>query len=592
MKKLLLLLLALLLSAPAVIAAPTADLVALARYAPSDSLAFAAIRTDDAYLQTLDSLFTTVAAKLPSGIVPPGIALQPLLNLAAQQITGQDFATGIRTWLGDTAALAVLSPNPDSRNFQLGLLAAISITDRAAAEAFVTKLSALANLTPAPGDGYTLFEGAGGVLNVLVGKDVILIGSSTVDLRAVYANVSDSLLANPEFNQTLSLLPASQYNIIIYNDTSAILNTIPGFMSDLEFYRIINAQVLGFTVLDDRAYVVDAAFNVGDTSPLATLGLTPPVINPVDLSFAAFIPSDASLVFHSANARAWYDFTLERSRMSDFRPGATDENVAIMRQMLAEQFGLDLDNDILPLLEGDYAAFVRIDTQVIFGGFLSTIATGTSPEITTVPFGFGLIAQNTDTAKAEKVFAAFNAVVATQVGVEISQKQINGTTLTVLTSTMPIVPDAEALPFEIAFGANDTVFFFGSLSDIEKFLAGDSLSASPTYQAASAYLLPNPTSVWYSDPNGGLGGGLAFVGLTLLGPAIDAIFNNINDRFVTPTPQELDRRAETRRIQAEQNRLIVETYNGLIALMESASISTASTADGHALLRAVLTLAP
>lgn len=204
MKKLLLLLLALLLSAPAVIAAPTADLVALARYAPSDSLAFAAIRTDDAYLQTLDSLFTTVAAKLPSGIVPPGIALQPLLNLAAQQITGQDFATGIRTWLGDTAALAVLSPNPDSRNFQLGLLAAISITDRAAAEAFVTKLSALANLTPAPGDGYTLFEGAGGVLNVLVGKDVILIGSSTVDLRAVYANVSDSLLANPEFNQTLS----------------------------------------------------------------------------------------------------------------------------------------------------------------------------------------------------------------------------------------------------------------------------------------------------------------------------------------------------------------------------------------------------
>ena len=129
------------------LAVPVTELNDLARYFPSDTVVFVATRSDDAYLESLDSLVLRIADALPAGAVPAGTVTEALDEALGRADPPLDFQEDIRPWLGDTAALGVLEiPVQDGsatrfmEERQLDedapMLIALAITDREAATEF------------------------------------------------------------------------------------------------------------------------------------------------------------------------------------------------------------------------------------------------------------------------------------------------------------------------------------------------------------------------------------------------------------------------------------------------------------------------
>ncbi|PJF24221.1 MAG: hypothetical protein CUN53_18920, partial [Phototrophicales bacterium] len=83
------------------------ELLRFADDAPFNAVMFGAMRTDSAYIETLDGVISQITSALPSDLVPPDLSLSAVLDLASTQITGVSFNQGLRPLLGDVAAFAV-----------------------------------------------------------------------------------------------------------------------------------------------------------------------------------------------------------------------------------------------------------------------------------------------------------------------------------------------------------------------------------------------------------------------------------------------------------------------------------------------------
>lgn len=150
-----------LVGVPAVIQAQDVNPARLAQYFPADTQFYAAVRTDDAFITTLDGIIGGLRDKLPAALNVPKLGLRDAINmgLANGNLTLDD----VRAWLGDTAAFGI---NDLTETAQAGRTTTdttgyfiVEITDKAAAEAFFKTIPGFTDSMVASEEaGYTVYR--------------------------------------------------------------------------------------------------------------------------------------------------------------------------------------------------------------------------------------------------------------------------------------------------------------------------------------------------------------------------------------------------------------------------------------------------
>ncbi len=509
------------------LAVPAADLNALGRYFPADTPMLISFRTDDDFIEEMDALLDRLRTAFPDEF--PADSFRDMLDDAASYISEDaTFDSEMRAWLGDVASIGLTSfemladTDEDNDDDSPGFVA-LSITDRAAAVDFFTRIieSDDSEYQRTDEGAYTLLTNPDSDAAIFVGDDAVLF-TNYPDLLPVEGVPVDNLSANPAFTDTLALLPEADYNATLYLDLPAILKAAA--TSDPEAAEAMNAfgslmgrvgpQVWGFTILDETALTLDVVQGIGDLSTLEGEGFSAPVLPPVDPAFARFLPANAPLVIQGTDINANFTANLDNmmfmarqqgAASGDFSPEEIEEMMAQIEQGFTALTGLDLRDDLLSWMTGDYALFVSLSPT------LPEMATNDMPS--EMPFEFGFAVEVTDPAAAQttvtglsRTFNQLAALIsagaaddpdATTSGV--TTEEIGGATVTVLT----IKPSDVSFPVEVLLGANDDVFALGTRSAVTTILTGDGgLAANPRYISAQALAVPNASSFAWLNMEG------------------------------------------------------------------------------------------
>jgi hypothetical protein len=523
------------LAAPAA-ATPVTDLTALASYYGDQVPVYMAFRTDDALFDELDALKDRIAAGLPPGAIPDESVMDGL-DATVQDMFGPraTFNTTIRSWLGDTGAVGVLSldaamDTDTSNDDDLPVLLVLSITDRDGAEGFVDDMIDRSNarVRKTTSGDFTVYtqRGSSGPTAIAISDEVMMIASNgdALQLEAPESSLAD----NPDFTGTMTMLPEDDYTLVTYLNIGDALyqnfQNMTAMMSAsdpsretmdmlLPFYQNYPRQALGFTILDGRSLTFDFAQTPFDYSALQ--GIMGDIdfsslmgSEPVDTSFAQYVPADAPFYIQGTNFGNYADYFIDAvgwgfefgvqsyldSNMSS--SGGSGSTQAMLEDvtakdvrtfidlMFAGMTGLNLENDVLPSLNGNSAFYVRM-----------------LPSNTTwVTFEPALLFEVTDAAAMQHIYdSLLNAL--TQYEANFSEE--NGViTLPqvipdMIASTMGIKVQGDE--FDVLIGMNSDVFAVGSRNAVEFSLNpdGDSLADDPSYQDAQAYFLPGAQSVFY-----------------------------------------------------------------------------------------------
>ncbi len=586
MKKLLLLVLtaALLLSVMPVFATPTAQLNDLARYFPADTPIFIATRFDDAYFQTLDALVDRVRAVVPEGEIPP-LTIDQALDMALSEIDSDlSFQGDVRSWLGDTIAAGIMDIQDTNTSRLLRgrmdndatFALAAAITDKTAATTFFTDMITRSGSEfeqAEVGDFTVLTDPDDPDARVMIGTDVLLLTNVSDYATEMPA---DNLATNSVFTDAFDRLPETDYNATVYINLPDLLNR--AMESDPDFaempeqlggiFNAVGSQAWGLTILDDVHLTIDIAQILGDMSALTAFGL-PGVdsMTPIDPAFAVHVPADAPLVAHSANLSASFLSILDlfgedsafldslgtdAAELAEAQAGIGELEAAFTR--FTE---LDLREDVLSWMTGDYAVFLALNPDANFNSIFGLMQM--------LPVDFGLAIEVTDAAAAANTVAGLTtgfdrlgALVAVDedtdedVSFEITSETIVGTDVTVLTLETADMP----WPVELLMGANDEVFALGTRNAVQAILARDGgLPSNPAYANAQSLTLENTYSQLYL----GMDGLLPLVGL-----------------------------AES--MADEDDEADVEALRGVLGLISGGIITQSIDADGNGLSRVVLSL--
>ena len=518
-----------LLSAP-VVAAPDPGLTALARYFPDTTPAFVVLRTSEAQIDTLDALFQRFSEQIPE-MAESGLGLRELLDLAALTSVESNFQTGIRPWLGDSIAAGVLSiegltdmenPDPDDIPFVI----AVSITDREAAQPFVDNL--VERILPADDfelrseGNFTLYVPQVTENYLLLGDDVLMLGNRA-GITTVTDGIDSNLSDNSQFNNTIALLPADDYTLAVYIDTESITGAMlsaaaselpPAFFEffDPALLGAYPSVAMGLIVLENRAITLDIAEAAGDLSGVMEAGLPYfKPLPPVDPGFAAHIPADALFSLHGSDLKAVTALVGQLVRqsieqvanlaalgegfgggdlpfdLSQFR-GDIDETLAEANEQFTTMTGLDIQDDILGWMTGDYAIFFSLNLSALANNGL--------------PVEIGVVIAATDPAAARNVVDSLTTLAEDQIPIPdvVSQEDVAGTTVTVL-DLSELGPDAA--PVEVLMGSNDAVFALGTRGAVQAIITpvNGGLAATPAYIDALNFVVENPTTIWYLNPD-------------------------------------------------------------------------------------------
>ncbi|MBC7871884.1 MAG: DUF3352 domain-containing protein, partial [Chitinophagaceae bacterium] len=337
-----------------------------AEYFPADSAFYAYVRTDDAYIDELDSLLTRVTAALPAEAnIPPGLTLRMGLDLVSSQLGG-DFDSVFRSWLGDGIAVGLASSpmgaGSGSGNNE-GLIA-VSITDRSALLSLIGEIMVRGggSFTPTEMNGYTVFD-LDNSSSIAVGDNVAFVAPRR-DLLPLESLPESSLAGNATFNEALDQLPAESYNILLYANLPTIQQNqlLAGEITPSEIVPGIGSTAIGATILDSNTLTIDVAQSV-DTSVIMQ-GLNIPAVGAVDPAFLAHVPADATLVIQGTNLKALYDAfiaSVPTLTANDFDPTTEEEiqlGLAQVDTLFQSFVGVTLQEGVLSWLTGDYALFI------------------------------------------------------------------------------------------------------------------------------------------------------------------------------------------------------------------------------------------
>jgi hypothetical protein len=583
------------------------DAISLSRYLPADVFAYANMRVDDAYIDMLDGLLKRASDKLPQ---PAQTTLRSTLEAALKQ-AGYDYTQDIRSWLGDRLAVGfgpidVLLDKDPKNDVNVPLVVAIDVTDQAKAESFVDGLLKKGNLSetlPKTAEGaFTVYRSLLPTvpISVAVGKDVLLIGTQTGIQAAT--GTGARLADDADFKATFGLLTASAYDLLVYANPTPLAalaeKMLPASSPQAAQMQAILAAIgpvaIGGTVLDGRSYVLDVATKRGDLSKLEALGYSVQNPAPIDLGFAANIPANVSLYSQGKDLKSTYDLlmkNLQAALASQQGAGKSmGEGLTNAVAVLKAATGLDLEQDVLSWMTGDYGMFVSYAPAA--PGAPSLFRTMIDPQSPASLEGIdvGLVIQAADAGKAkafaDKLGAFVQKALAQAPMTKVSQEQIGSATATVIAISVPRL----AAPLELVFGANDKVFVLATRAAATAILSGQpGLDTVPGFAEAKGYLLSNPTALGYMDAN--VGDLFAdFLGFQSVETA--RVFNNIVSSLQrTPTAQPgaaTDPAVLQRELELYE-RTRVEAKN-LLGLLSSGSYSMAQTDKGDILARFVLTL--
>lgn len=486
----------LLLSVWPAAALPTEDLTDLARYVPADAPVFVAVRSDDAYLETLDDLLD----QLGTSFTPlRAIDIDTLLDLAVASL-GQgedgDFDTLVRPWLGDTIALAIVDNSIIASNADpeaLRLLA--SISDQDAAESFFDRLGGFA-FEKTESDSAILYSSSDASF-VIYDDAIVIAPAPLAEPEGLLSEATASLAATDVFQTTLALLPEDDYNLAAYLDVATLLAPlVPSIQPELDDANLnidagaalaaLGPQALGATILDDRSLTLDIYANVADPDALTAAGIPlDPTIDPISLDFLSNVPADTPLFLQDRGLGQalldglnqaemlgeMFDEQFEQGLLSFNQQALTqvDDVVTFIRLSFQGMAGLSLE-DAFGWMTGDYVVYADADfqTEQRILPILGIVASGEGDASATLD-GF------------ENLFTELDLFA-----------ERDGDTITI-----PAVADIfEDDSLDIILSAGDGSLSLGTRSA----LATDaSILDSPVYTTAQSAFLPNSQTLAYID---------------------------------------------------------------------------------------------
>jgi hypothetical protein len=255
-------------------------------------------------------------------------------------------------------------------------------------------------------------------------------------------------------------------------------------------------QAVGFSLVNGGELVIDSAQLPGDTSALEEMGFVLPTsMAPVNFDFAAHVPADAPVVILGANLAETYDLLIQNLRAAmqlqveagneeaeDFEEGLRFVEIGVRGLT-----GLDLQEDILGWMTGDYALFLNVNPE----GIGST---------TIMPLDFGLVFEATDPAAAQAVVDGIREAITQSEpeNVTLTEETVSGIDAAVITAE----PEDEPYPVEILVGANDEVFVIGTRNAFTAAVepSNGGLAADAGFTAAQSRFLDDSAVVFYFTP--------------------------------------------------------------------------------------------
>ncbi|MEZ4669353.1 MAG: DUF3352 domain-containing protein [Anaerolineae bacterium] len=507
-----------------VLAVPTAELNALAKYFPADTQMFISLRIDDPYIATWDNLIQKVAASLPDADMPDHIT--DALDKGIDELLGKgNFQSEVRTWLGDVASIGVNSfeammPRSGSSSSEPPhMLFATPVKNEQAANDFwsaaFTKTSGSKYTSSTEGDFTVYASDDKEQAIVAIGKDVLFVALYKEDLPLTMP--SSSLGDSADFKSTVALLPESDYNIALYADLGGYLSTVmemsasmmgtanpmTGMMESMkDLYTNFPPMVMGFTVLDERSFTVDFALPYGDILDVVEkAGFPVAVQQPIDPAFASRIPGGIPFVIHSTDlGKSLNSFLKTLQLQGQMMAGAgTGTNVQDIEKGLAQAkffiqglTGLDLEKDIIPALEGDYALYVGLHPA------LSDVQ-NERDLMKQLPVDFAFMTEVTDPKVSAGLMQGIKMALASSKDVKVTDEKVAGTDSIVITAADRNAP----FPLEFIVSASDDLFVIGTRRSVTTALRGDGgLPADPSFKEAAQYLVPSPSAVMYFASEG------------------------------------------------------------------------------------------
>lgn len=604
------------------IESPDTGVPAMARFYPAHTLFFATASIDAGHLDILDSLTQTVMTGLSDFGIP---ALNLRLTLS--------FALGLSVddmvdWLGDHAAVGVVVLSPEGQVDPNSVYMVVELENRAKVEAFLID-KGIAAPQGERTSSYTLLQSPDSPMTIELYENYMVIAMTP---RGNLMQTRETrLTSNPNYQQLMTSLPASSYNILVYADFAAILEAT-NFEDGQSFPTPIMVDstqlAVGLTVLNGDTLAIDSAQLPGPDGGLVRRAIPNP-------EFMRYIPGDAMAVVHASDFTTFYNTSVTAIRaISDYNyqtalqfqqamgdltsPGATatplppPPDPVDQVEAALQQVGIDLHADLLSWTTGDYALFARVDAFPIVRDVL-TYQINLDGR-----YDFGVVIEATDSTQAsafkDKMVALTEQMVAATAttNVTIGAETMGTTDVTTVKIDVEVpdpfhiaVPGQSAppptltIPVELVLGANEDIFFLMTRDAAEQVLnGGATLVDDETYLAAREVMLPNTTSMWYTDGEGTLlaTGANPIVILTLLGPAIGNVFENILEQFdtvpgqptLTPSLTPSPTPTPTPDMDAIDAQLAPLRY--AIDTLKYGTISATVNDDGVALLRFTITL--
>lgn len=448
-----------------------------ALYYPSDTLLYISFRTDEDFIEELQTLIQGVNARLPEEMQIPGLG-ESLREGFAGDV---DFET-VMGWLGDYGAIGFTSF--DASDMGGYGYVTLDLEDQAAAEAFMDGRSD--RFEKGTQGDFTIYTDTNDNRTVWGFGDGVLVISDAENFTMPSFPLSNSLRDSEGFINSVGQLPVESYNGIVYVDFPAIRE-----QSDLTFgqpeiviMNLLGEFAAGFVILDNDTLTID----------VVQTGMTPATT--ISESFAGYIPANTSAFIHTSDLSG---LITTIANMTD----QTGGNPLAQAEEMLQQLGINLQQDVLSWTTGDYALLLRSDLS----GFLGAMNEEGNDTDAMEFFDYGLVVAATDPVKAQvfagKLSTLVNAMASAEASLTVSSETINDIVVTVVSAPANFGMGVAESTIEILIGANDDIFFIGSRRMIEGVLDGDgSVTSKNNYQAASVHFLAPTASMWYADGEG------------------------------------------------------------------------------------------
>jgi hypothetical protein len=504
-------LLLLLLGTMTSVAKTSEELADLARYYPATAPAYAALRTDAAFIDELGDLMLLLDGKLNGAF--GGMTLRNLLDQAAQNIDQDaDFATSF-SWLGETASIGITDPDfqsLDRDEDDQALVIAFAISDSEAAEEFLDILHEAGFVKETVSGGFLYYpeetdEEAITVFaetpTLFLGEDVLLIRPSSFDPESLIPAFDETLADHADFQAAMERLPLEDYNAIAYVDPILLQTqleeamddaSMPMMMNPLDVLAALGPQSAGFRLLDARNLVMDVAVHVADPAAFEAAGGRFRDAEPIDLAFTNNLPPTTALFIQDTGlGESLIEGLAQMEVLGDFYDEAwdngdlsydqqqlrqLDEAAVFLRQTFEGLSSLTLQ-EAFGWMTGDYMAFLNIHE-------------GISEEIPALP-DFGLLVEVTDATAAENLITAAPAILE-QLGFDYVDE--NGFIV------MPVLGEmAQTNDLDLLIGNNGSLIAIGTRPTTEALMNGEGgLADSDHFRYASQFFLEDTQVLAYA----------------------------------------------------------------------------------------------